>query len=63
MVEKYEDYIDLVSPAPVLRNMLIKSSVEKIDDNYKILESEVFSKKLNNLTNFRYSALEHTAMY
>lgn len=45
MVEKkdsnFEEYPELISPAPVLRQWFIKSSLEKIEDHYDISGKEV----------------------
>ena len=40
--KKTEDYPDLISPAPVLRQWFIKSSSEKIQDQYVLAEKDVF---------------------
>jgi len=44
MVEKNKesDWTDLLSPAPVLRQWFIKSSVDKITDQYQFSEKEVY---------------------
>ena len=50
MVEKNQEgyYADLMSPAPVLRQWFIKSSNDKIEDQYRFSEKEVYynSKEL-----------------
>lgn len=39
--KKPEEYPELISPAPVLRQWLIKSSSEKIQEHYNLSEKEV----------------------
>jgi hypothetical protein len=40
--KKQDDYPDLFSPAPVLKQWFIKSSSEKIQDHYVLSEKEVW---------------------
>ena len=45
--KKQEEYPELVSPAPVLKQWFIKSSSEKIQDHYTISEKDVHLDLLN----------------